>query len=296
MRTSRRSLPRTLGAFGAGRGDPTTWLGPGHFVRATFTPDGPGTLCIRWVGELETADAFAWGPGATWLLDRVPALTGALDAPPPAPSDCYPVVARAWRNHPDIRVGASGDLYHELLPTVIQQRITAGEAFRQWRLLCRALGTPAPGPFSGLLLPPAPASLWRRPTWWFHPLGIERSRARALCEVARVADRLWEWASSDRSRCGRLLVQLPGIGPWTVGSVLGPALGDPDAVAVGDYHLPHMVAWALRREARADDARMLELLEPFAGQRGRVIRLLAADGHRAPKFGPGRRVLPMHRW
>ncbi len=31
---------------------------------------------------------------------------------------------------------------------------------------------------------------------------------------------------------------------------------------------------------------MLELLEPYHGHRGRVLRLLAAGGHRAPRFGP----------
>lgn len=295
MRTSRRSLPNTLRVLRAGGQDPTTWLAPGRFVRATFTPDGPGTVCIRWRGAHDdTVDADAWGPGATWLLDRVDAMTGERDAVPPPPD--HPIVGRAFRNNSDLRLAASCDLYHELLPTIIQQRITMGEALRQWRFLCHALGAAAPGPFSRLLLPPSPASLWRRPGWWFHPLGIERSRARALVEAARVADRLWDWAAAGSSHCGRLLVLLPGVGPWTVGSVLGAALGDPDAVPVGDYHIPNMVAWALAGEPRADDARMLELLEPFAGQRGRVIRLLAADGHHAPAFGPRQRVLPMHRW
>ena len=40
---------------------------------------------------------------------------------------------------------------------------------------------------------------------------------------------------------------------------------------VGDYHFPNTVAWALAGEARADDDRMLELLSPYAGQRGRVL-------------------------
>jgi 3-methyladenine DNA glycosylase/8-oxoguanine DNA glycosylase len=65
------------------------------------------------------------------------------------------------------------------------------------------------------------------------------------------------------------------------------ALGDPDAVSVGDYHLPHVVAWALAGEPRGDDERMLELLEPFRGQRGRVIRLLVrgvgGPARRAPR-------------
>lgn len=64
------------------------------------------------------------------------------------------------------------------------------------------------------------------------------------------------------------------------------AMGDPDAVAVGDYHIPNTVSWALANEPRADDARMLELLEPFAGHRGRVTMLLKFGGISAPKYGP----------
>ena len=78
--------------------------------------------------------------------------------------------------------------------------------------------------------------------------------------------------------------------------MLGPVCGDDDAVPVGDYHIPNMVAFNLAGEARADDARMLALLEPFRGQRGRVIRLLGLAGRHAPAFGPRRRILPMHRW
>ena len=58
-------------------------------------------------------------------------------------------------------------------------------------------------------------------------------------------------------------------------------MGDPDAVAVGDYHLKNVVGYALAGEARATDERMLELLTPYAGQRGRVIRALLRHGHRA---------------
>jgi 3-methyladenine DNA glycosylase/8-oxoguanine DNA glycosylase len=62
--------------------------------------------------------------------------------------------------------------------------------------------------------------------------------------------------------------------------------GDPDAVPLGDYHIPNLVAYALAGEPRATDQRMLELLEPYIGQRGRVIRVLMAGGRGAPRFGP----------
>jgi 3-methyladenine DNA glycosylase/8-oxoguanine DNA glycosylase len=288
-----RSMRLTLSPFRYGSSDPTTWLTPNEFVRATLTPDGPGTIRIAW--NTEDLSVAAWGEGASWLLGRVAAYTGADDVAVELP-DLHPVVTRAVRDHPGLRLGASGSLYHELLPTIIAQRITSGEAIRQWCRLCLELGAPAPGPFSGLRLPPSPAALARRPAWWFHPLGIETKRARALTEVAAHAHRLWEWTAGGADVVAARLALLRGIGPWTIGSVLGPALGDPDAVAVGDYHLANMVAWTLAAEPRATDDRMLELLEPYRGQRGRVIRLIGLSGARAPAFGPRKRILPMHRW
>ncbi len=288
-----RSMRMTLSPFRYGSTDPTTWLAPHEFVRASLTPDGPGTLRIAWGGG--DVDAEAWGDGAAWLLGRVGAYTGADDVTVELP-DVYPAVSRADRDHPGLRLGASGSLYHELLPTIIAQRITSGEAMRQWCRLCLELGAPAPGPFARLRLPPSPETLARRPAWWFHPLGIETKRARALTEVAAHANRLWEWATCGAAIAAARLELIRGVGPWTIGSVLGPALGDPDAVAVGDYHLANMVAWALAGEPRATDDRMLELLEPYRGQRGRVIRLIGLSGPRVPAFGPRKRILPMHRW
>lgn len=272
-------------------------------MRGTLTPDGPGTLLLRWRHDPAPPDdagldAEAWGPGAQWLVDRVDALTGRADAAVSF-DDAHPVIARALRSTRHLRIGASSGLYHHLLPTILAQRITAGEAIRQWEQLCRALGAAAPGPAevtAGLLLPPAPADLHRRPAWWFHPLGVESKRARALTEVARHADRLWSWAESPPDVAAAKLALVPGVGPWTIGSVLGPCLGDPDAVAVGDYHFPNTVAWALAREPRADDARMLELLAPYAGQRGRVLHALVTTAGPAPSFGPRRRILPMSEW
>jgi 3-methyladenine DNA glycosylase/8-oxoguanine DNA glycosylase len=71
-----------------------------------------------------------------------------------------------------------------------------------------------------------------------------------------------------------------------VAEVARVALGDTDAVSVGDFHLKHLVTWALAREPRGTDERMLELLVPYRPHRGRVQRLLEASGIKAPAFGP----------
>lgn len=301
------SVRSALAGFRHGSGDPTTQLsrpgGAGDFARATWTPDGPGTVLIRWRptpaavdSGTVTVDVDSWGPGGDWLEQRAPAMIGGSDPGAPRLEDAAdPVVASAARSGRHLRFGRSDDLYHELLPTVLEQRITAREAVRQWARLCTALGDDAPGPL-GLRLPPAPDVLAQQPTWWFHPLGIERRRAATLIELARRPAALWEWAELGHTEAARRLQLLRGVGIWTVGSALGPALGDPDALCVGDYHAKNVVAWALHGRPRGTDEEMIESLAPYVGQRGRVLRLLLAAGHRPPSFGPRQRILPMHRW
>jgi 3-methyladenine DNA glycosylase/8-oxoguanine DNA glycosylase len=206
-------------------------------------------------------------------------------------------VTEAQRRQPGHRIGSGGGLYHTLLPVVLGQRVTSAEARRSWRLLVLRFGEPAPGPLA-VHLPPSPERLARLPYWALHELGVERGRAEILVGVARRADALFalESLTPDLAAARRVLAALPGIGAWTSGCTLGPALGDPDAVAVGDYWLKHIVCRALAGEARGTDEHMLELLAPYAGQRGRAVALVRASGWRAPRRAPGQRVLPISRW
>src|SRR5437588_1372904 len=148
-----------------------------------------------------------------------------------------------------------------------------------------ALGTPAPGAFP-MTVPPAAEVLARTPYWTFHRFGIERRRAEVIIRAARSATRLEETVGMDLASARRRLEAFPGVGPWTAAKVALVALGDPDAVQLGDYHLPHIVAYALEGKPRSTDERMLELLEPYRGHRARVIRLITTAGIAAPRFGP----------
>lgn len=289
----RQSHRRTLSRFVFGRRDPTASLSPSDFWRATLTPHGPGTVHVWWNSEQYWSQA--WGPGAEWLLAQVPAMLGEHD-PGHHFVDAHPVIMAAQRNHPPVVFGASGTAYHDLLPIIIGQRITGGEALAQWSRLVRMLGERAPGPHPALRLPPQPAVLASQPAWWFHPLGIEAKRAEALRVAGRYGEHMAAWSAEGAITCANRLAMLPGIGEWTVGSVIALAHGCPDSVAVGDFHIKNTVTWALAGEPRGTDERMLELLQPYVGQRNRVVELLAREGISAPKFGPRQRILPMSKW
>lgn len=277
-------LRSTLGPLRTGPADPTIRLAPEAAARALHTPDGAAGLVVRIAGD--TAVAEAHGPGAAWALDHAGALLGVHDDLSGFVADHHPAVARAHHRRPGLRIGRSGLVADVLVPTILAQKVTAREAMRAWNRIVRWWGRPAPGPVA-LRLPPTCEELAGRPYWDYHRAGVERRRAETIQLACRRVDRLQEALAMPRAPAARRLCSLPGLGPWTAALVMRTAMGDPDAVEVGDYHVKNQVAWVLAGEARADDGRMLELLAPFAGHRGRVVRLLTSSGIRAPRFGPG---------
>ena len=282
-------LDRTLAPLAHGRGDPCVRRGPGGWWRASRTPEGPVTTHLAGSAD-GTLRLRAWGPGAGWALAALPELVGAADRPEDlAPgAGGHPVVAELARHHPGLRLPRTEAVLEALVPAVLAQKVTGVAAKRAWAGLVRRCGEPAPGPAgsAGLRLPPTAERLARTPTWVFHRLGVEARRAEAIRVAAACADALERLVGAAPADARRRLQVLPGIGPWTAAEVTLVALGDADAVSVGDFHLPHHVAWTLAGEARADDARMLELLEPYRPQRGRVVRLIEVGAPRPPRFGP----------
>jgi 3-methyladenine DNA glycosylase/8-oxoguanine DNA glycosylase len=227
-------------------------------------------------------EAQAWGDGAHRLLESVPGLIGEEDEPGRLIAR-HAIVRELQRRHVGLRLPRTGRVLQALVPSVFEQKITGTEAFRAYAALLRVHGEPAPGP-GGLLLPPDPARLASMPYHAYHPIGLERRRAEVVRRAAARA--AWLESAASAAEATRRLTSLVGIGPWTAAEVVRTAFGDPDAVSVGDYHLPSVVAWALAGERRADDARMLELLEPYRGQRGRVQRLLEVGRVFPPRRGP----------
>ena len=277
-------LPRTLAPLRRGTGDPTLRMAPGRAWRATRTADGPATVAL--VQAKGHVQAEAWGPGADAALAAVPALLG-LDRRWGPIGDHHRLVHELARRFPGVRLTRSGAVMESLVPAILEQKVTGDAARRAWRSLIATHGEPAPGPPSlRLRLPPTADALATLPYYAYHPFGVEQRRADVIRRVAKRAAWLEAVTELPPDQAQARLMSIPGIGPWTAAEVAVRALGDPDAVSVGDFHLPNLVAWALAREPRGDDARMLELLEPWRGERARVVRLLELSGLYAPKYGP----------
>lgn len=279
-------LRATVGGLRVGAGDPTMRLDATTMVRATRTVDGPATLRVE-VDDDATVRASAWGPGATRVLDAAPELLGMHDDRVGFEPGSHEIVARLDARRPGFRIGRTGRVVDVLLATILQQKVTGVEALRAFRHLVHVAGEPAPGPADGgLVLPPPADWLAHTPTWQYTAAGVDRTRAITIITAHRRIDRLEEAVGMTSDDARRRLTAIRGIGPWTAALVERHARGDPDAVEVGDFHLPNTVAWTLVREPRATDDRMLELLEPFRGHRGRVARLCELAGSTAPRRGP----------
>ena len=250
--------------------------------RATPTRSGPATF--RLALEPGRLLVEAWGPGADEALERAPGWAGLRDDDEEFQAH-HRLIGDLHRRLAGVRLTITGRPVEALIPAVLEQKVTGHEARTAYRRLALAVGEPAPGP-GELVLPPDPAAVAALPSFRFHPFGVERRRAERLIGLCRRAAQIDGLADQTPGVVRERLQAFPGIGPWTAAEVARLALGDPDAVSIGDYHLPNIVAWALAGEPRADDARMLELLEPYTGQRGRVQLLLEAGGIRAPAFGP----------
>ena len=285
-----------LGPLARGSGDPTMRVAAGAAIRASVTPDGPGAIEIRVDGAV--ARARAWGPGSGHLLEGLPALLGLDDNPSGFDPGLHPLVAQLARRRGPVRLGRTGAVWDALLPAILEQRITGTEAWRNYRRLVRARGSSAPGPL-GLLLAPTPADVAALQPWRLTALGIEPRRGLLLRRIAREASRYEALAAPARrpgsggngaAALAAALRAQPGIGPWTAAEVTLRALGDPDAVSVGDAHLSNVVAFALAGRPRGTDEEMLELLAPWAGHRARVVRLLEEARIGPPRYGP--RVAP----
>lgn len=281
----------TLAPHQRGPGDPCLQIdSDGAIWRTSLMVSGPVTARITRAAP-NAVHCQAWGDGAGEFADTLPGLLGADDDA----SDFRPahdVVALAARRVPHLRIGRTGRVLEAIIPAVLEQRVQGADAFRSWRLLVSRFGTPAPGPPPQRMRVPPSADAWRGiPSWEFHRANVDPGRMRTLIGCAQRAEALERLATRpatlrDRTEAREALTSLPGVGVWTAAETTQRALGDADALSVGDYHLSSMIGWTLSGHP-IDDAAMVDLMEPMRPHRYRVVRLLEVSrlAH-LPRRGP----------
>lgn len=283
-----------------GGGDPTWCERDGEVWRACHTPQGAATIRLR-IRPEPSGDrvlATGYGAGASWVLDRLPALLGGLDDPsglvPQHDAVRHAVVAAGfWR------ICRTHLVVDSLVPAVLGQKVTGREAFSSYRTLVLKFGSPAPGPGAGigLVVPPSAQEWAQVPSWEWTKAGVDAHRADTVMRALAVAPRLEEAVDLPADLARKRLRAVAGIGVWTAAEVTQRAFGDADAVSFGDYHVAKNLGLALVGEP-VDDRRLAEILRPYAGHRYRVQHLLMAYGPRPQRRG-ARRSLPGHlptRW
>jgi 3-methyladenine DNA glycosylase/8-oxoguanine DNA glycosylase len=276
---------RTLAPLRRGAADPTYQVDVGGALwRTTRTDSGPATYRLVQRGPHEVG-CTAWGSGAEAAIAGMADLLGGRDDPTGF-DPRHPLLRDAYLRHPGLRIPRTGRVLEALVPAVLEQKVTGKEARASWRWLLRRYGEAAPGPAPTTMRVPPAAEVWRRvPSWDWHRAGVDPQRSRTVVTAARVAGRLEQAVGMAPADAARRLSAVQGVGVWTVAEVAQRALGDVDAVSVGDYHLSSVVGWALAGRPVDDDG-MLELLEPWRPQRYRAIRLLECSGFAKPRFGP----------
>lgn len=272
---------RTLSVHRRGSFDPTARVTPEGFWLTLNTPTGPATILVTQGGS--TITVKAWGDGAEWAIDGSRGLLGLDDDWRDLDLSGSPALAEVLRRQPGLRLSGTGLVMAALIPAIIEQRVTTVEAHRAWYGLIKRYGTAAPGPApQGMYVTAAPAAWALIPSWEWHRAGVDPRRSRTVLSVCSVAPAL-ERANSAVDAARRVQT-VSGVGRWTAAETTQRSHADPDSVSVGDYHLAAHIGWALTG-APVDDDGMLELLEPWLGNRQKIVRLILASGYRKPRRG-----------
>jgi 3-methyladenine DNA glycosylase/8-oxoguanine DNA glycosylase len=282
----------TLATLRMGSSDPCHRLGEdGALWRTANMTSGPVTYRLR-QGD-GTVSAAAWGLGAPELIDGLPRLLGSEDSPESFEAR-HPLLAAAHRRHRGWRVPSTGRVVDALAGAALHQKVNGRDAGASWSQLVRRHGSPAPGPAEGMRVPPTPEQWLSVPAWDWRRAGVEPAAIRTIRLVASRAAALDRAASVSREDAYRAMLSLPGVGRWTAAEVGCRALGDADALPVGDYHLASLTGHALAGRELAEQE-VEAFYEQWRPQRYRAFHLLELTPSAWPPRRGARMARPEHR-
>ena len=238
----------TVGQLSLGRHDPAARFIDGAYWLATPTPGGPASLRLHREGA--TLVATGYGPGAEWVVDHADAIAGLRDRLDgfDALAAAHPVVADLARTYRGVRLPATGQVFPRVLRAVFSRRSPARRRTGRTRRPCAASGPRRPARCDRLCCRPTPERWPPRRTG-----SSTRSGWSSGAPTRSAGSPPGRPAGAVRgpAEVTARLTAIPGVGPWTAAEVVRIAFGDPDAVSVGDYHIPNTVAWALAGEPAA---------------------------------------------
>ncbi len=250
---------------------------------ASAPPRAPTTLRIEADPADGTVTGEAWGDGAEWVLDRLPRMLGA-DDDPTGFEPLHKPIADAWRRYPHWRLGATDLVMESLVPTIIEQKVTGQEAFGAFQ----RDGAPLRRARAGTAERAGPARA---------AVGPADSRTAArdpVVGVAAAAGRRGAVAPDPARGPGRLVAGAGrpggagGVRPAACARCRASACGPAPRCASGRWATPTRsasatttsppnIGYVLTGEP-VDDEGLAALLEPYAGHRHRVQRLVELAG------------------
>lgn len=291
------NLPATMALLSLGSTDPTMQFATGSVRMAMLAPHGPLEVLVEQRGAELRALGVGEDEDLDWAATRMHDWLGLSFVPPQFPQGPRKLqtLAKRWEG---LRLPRSPLLFARLVQIVLQQLISFEDAAYGWRQLVRSYGQQHL-PFTGLSAPPAARALSTLATSEFVACSVLPQHGRRIAGLAKRANKLetlWNGGEGEGAveRTSRLLAKLPGVGKWTLGHLQGAGMGHSDAVTLGDYSLPHFVAYFFTGKERSTDEEMLQLLAPYGPHRYYVLALLDKGAKRPPRRGPRHRRLRDH--
>jgi AraC family transcriptional regulator, regulatory protein of adaptative response / DNA-3-methyladenine glycosylase II len=218
----------------------------GSTIRRTLAlSGGPGRIALAVEGDAVVASVQTTRPtDVTEAIDRVRRMLD-LDVDPSIVDrhlERDPALAPLVRSRPGLRVPGSVDPHETAVLAVIGQQISTAAARTIAGRLVERVGRRSPfdGPGPARLFPTAAEVADADLTG----IGMPTRRAAAVrAMAAALADgRLHLGAGCDAAEARALLLEVPGIGPWTADYIALRALGDRDALPATDLVLRQRAA------------------------------------------------------
>ncbi|HLU82626.1 MAG TPA: AlkA N-terminal domain-containing protein [Trueperaceae bacterium] len=222
----------------------------GTHRRALRTPNGPAVLALSFGGGRVTVATEPHVTDTRWLTTTVRRWLD-LDADPrviEAALGSDPLIGPLLAVRPGLRVLGYADPFEGAITTVIGQQVSLAATRTFGGRLVAAFGTRVRDGFS--VFPTAEQLAALTPLEVQRAVGITSARARTVVRLAAAfAGGLTLEAGAEPAITRAALLELPGIGPWTVDYLSVRALGDRDAFVPGDLVLRRALGVATAKEA-----------------------------------------------